>query len=233
MTPQQFTPEQNEAEARRIIAERTPELLAWLESEGLTIEDLRDSHYGQLQVRWKAHGRLRALRAWYGAARAGMVAAKVTGRPKVAAKIATRFADAQMEHNADLIRPLAADAEDLSDWPAEIAWAFRHPLLHFDPGGKLSCCEKCHRPLTNPVMRAMVVEYERENKAPNEAALTLLRRCVDNPKLVDELLKAQFKPQKGAKPEGDDPKDAAEAERVGGLHAALAEIRQKSAKIIA
>jgi len=227
---QVFTPEENLDEARRLLLEAGPQLVSWLASEGLTIQQASpEVHWGQLQGRWKHLGRLRALKAWHHAAKESIVAHGVTGRTKVASKLASMFAGAQMEQSADLIRPLAVDAQDMSEWPAEMRYAFRHPLLHFDPGHKTGCCEKCLRPFTNPVMRAMVAEYERENKAPNEAALTLLRRCVDNPKLIDDLLKAQFRPQKALVVDAEDEKEVEEGQRVNKLKERLAESRKRVA----
>lgn len=224
-----WTPEQNDAEAASLIEVRYPPLMAWLQGEGLQLEDADEGMWGGVNNWCKARGLQHALKVWHSQAKKALLDMRVTTRPKVAARIASRFAMAQMQKSAELIRPLADEPEKLEDYPPDVAWVLHHPLVYAGSSERAGCCKDCGRPFANSVVWALAREYESETKAPSDAARALLKRCRENGALLDKLFLQQFRPTKDEKAEKEDPKQVEEQERVSKLREMLAESRAKVA----
>jgi hypothetical protein len=224
-----FTREENTAEAKRIIAERTPELVAWLESEGLSVEDWGNQPWGRLLARYSAAGQKVAAQMWVRQAKLDAMRMGVTDRRDVASKIVTRFLEARMTKSGETLTPMLRQQMELSHMQPHVRWVVQHPIFQLPKDARPGVCSECGRFNLDPVQRACVKQYERVNPAPNDAALTLFQQCQQKPALLHKLLEESAKSIKQSNV--SDGKLTEEQKRVEDLKGDLAALKARAEKV--
>lgn len=170
-----FTPQENEAEARRILDEKPQALLDWFDNQGLKPEDEREGIWATMLGQWKRRGCEDAGRLWFKEQKEAVVKTwRITARVKVASVIVRKFAEMKLANVAPvpLKRPKGSGKE-LEILPDTIRWVYLHPGLA--PG------------VEDETHRALIDAYEAKYPAPDQGAVSRYWHCREEAKHRSEF----------------------------------------------
>ncbi len=183
-----FNREQNTAACEAILADPPRGLETWLRDEGLELADAKDEPWASIVVRLRSRGVQTAAMDWRRSSKRELRLRGVSQRDKVLSMLVNRFIDARMQKSSEWVRPLRDTPADLSFLADYMRWVAEHPGLYMQVNEKTGCCETCKRPYRDPVVRAIIEQYELNNPPPSQLAISLFERCRSNLNALDAFL---------------------------------------------
>jgi hypothetical protein len=159
-------------EADRLIADPSPALMAWMEREGVRLDGKPSNIWGNVEQQLRKMGLWSIGRDYLQEQVRELTRTGVCGLKATAKEIVYRVLMDRILASREVIEQTVhgSDNRELECLPTIMQWVINHPLL----GGKVA--------KEDPVMRALGLHYERQNKAPNSAARTLLADCQEDEK---------------------------------------------------